>query len=258
MVNLINPVTEKRHPNLLLHCGASHVERDQVFSVDTPRGTYSWTPLAHAQLIQSVEQTLSANSLVIGRAAHSLTHDGSRYFGLMEITNDAESDDYCWVLGLRNSHDKSFPAGVTAGAQVFVCDNLSFSGEVKLSRKHTRFINRDLPLLVERAIGQLLGKWHDQSIRFAAYKEYKIQDTSAHDLIIRAVDVGICSNRMIPNVLDCWRKPEHQEFQQCTIWNLFNSFTEALKQCNLAELPKRTEALHGLLDSQVGLSSKSD
>jgi hypothetical protein len=33
---------------------------------------------------------------------------------------------------------------------------------------------------------------------------------------------------------------------------LFNSFTEVLKG-NLNELPKRTEALHGLLDSWVEL-----
>jgi hypothetical protein len=37
-----------------------------------------------------------------------------------------------------------------------------------------------------------------------------------------------------------------------TFWTLFNSFTEVLKG-NLNELPKRTEALHGLLDSYVGL-----
>jgi hypothetical protein len=38
------------------------------------------------------------------------------------------------------------------------------------------------------------------------------------------------------------------------VWSLFNAFTETLKQANLAELPKRTEALHGLLDVAVGLN----
>ena len=37
------------------------------------------------------------------------------------------------------------------------------------------------------------------------------------------------------------------------MWSLFNSFTEALKDGNLAELPKRTEALHGLLAVAVCL-----
>jgi len=256
MIELLEPVATRRHPNLLLHCGAHHVEREQVLSVRTPSSTGTWTPIPHSELIQTAERALGATNLVIGSMVHSLSHDGARYFGLMEITSDAESDDYCWVLGLRNSHDKTFPAGITAGAQVFVCDNLSFSGEVKLARKHTRFICRDLPLLVERAIGQLLSKWHDQSVRFGAYKHHEIQDAAAHDLIIRAVDVGICSNRMIPEVLDWWREPAHQEFQPRNVWSLFNSFTEALKQGNLAELPKRTEALHGLLDGHVGLAER--
>jgi hypothetical protein len=36
-----------------------------------------------------------------------------------------------------------------------VCDNLSFSGEVRLARKHTSRIEADLPALVNRAVGQL-------------------------------------------------------------------------------------------------------
>ena len=137
---------------------------------------------------------------------------------------------------------------------MFVCDNLSFSGEVQFARKHTRFINRDLPQLTERAIGLLLAKWHDQDKRIEAYKESEIDDAEAHDLIIRACDVGVCSNRLIPAVLHEWREPRHQEFQERDVWSLFNSFTEALKDGNLAELPKRTEALHGLLDVAVGLN----
>jgi hypothetical protein len=38
------------------------------------------------------------------------------------------------------------------------------------------------------------------------------------------------------------------------VWSLLDSFTEALKDGNLADLPKRTEALHGLLDVAVGLN----
>jgi hypothetical protein len=37
------------------------------------------------------------------------------------------------------------------------------------------------------------------------------------------------------------------------VWSLFNSFTEAQKEGNLQERPKRTEALHGLPDSHVGI-----
>jgi hypothetical protein len=54
-------------------------------------------------------------------------------------------------------------------------------------------------------------------------------------------------------VLHEWREPKHEAFQERNVWSLFNSFTEALKETSLAEMPKRSEALHGLLDSHVGL-----
>lgn len=245
---------KRRHPNLLLHCGASAVEFDEVSKVKTPRATSTWQPIPHHQLIQTVQRTLAATNLTIGMQAHSLTHDGSRYFGLMEIQSQEQNADYTWVLGVRNSHDKMFPAGIVAGASVFICDNLSFSGEVKFARKHTRFINRDLPQLTERAIGLLLAKWHDQDRRIEAYKDAVVDDAQAHDLIVRSVDVGVCANSYIPGVLREWREPQHEAFADRNIWSLFNAFTETLKQGNLAELPKRTEALHGLLDVAVGLN----
>jgi hypothetical protein len=69
------------------------------------------------------------------------------------------------------------------------------------------------------------------------------------------IDVGVCSNRLIPPVLSEWREPRHDVFEGRNVWSLFNAFTESLKEGNLAELPKRTEALHGLLDTHVGLSA---
>jgi hypothetical protein len=250
MVQILEPRPQRPHPNLTLHCGAHLVELDQVSSVHTPAATHTWTPIPHHLLIQTVQKTLAATNLKIGTQAHSLTHDGSRYFGLMEIMGQKSHEDYTWVLGLRNSHDKMFPAGIVAGSQVFICDNLAFAGEIKFARKHTRFINRDLPQLVERSIGLLMDRWHHQDRRISAYKDAAIEESQAHDLIIRACDVGVCSNRLIPAVLHEWREPRHSVF----VWSLFNSFTEALKDGNLNELPKRTEALHGLLDVAVGLN----
>ena len=255
MVELLQPVAStRRHPNLLLHCGAKAVERSDITRVRTPRATDTWTPVPHMDLITKVERTLASNNLTIGSQAHSLSHEGQRYFGLMEIQGRATDPEYCWVLGLRNSHDKTFPAGIAAGASVFVCDNLSFSGEVKLVRKHTRFIGRDLPFMIERAIGQLMQKWHDQDVRINAYRTYDLEDKDAHDLIIRATDVGACSNRLVPTILKEWRESPHEQFHERNAWSLFNAFTEALKDGNLCELPKRTEALHALMDSQVGLA----
>jgi hypothetical protein len=257
MVQLIQrPEISNQRPNLILHCGANLVSRSDVETVQTPSPTDTWTPIPHSELVDIVEETIATNRLRIGAQAHSMSHGGARYFGLTEIQGQATAKDYCWVLGLRNSHDKTFPAGITAGANVFVCDNLSFSGEVKLARKHTRFITRDLPRLVQSAVGKLMERWHRQDTRLSIYRVTELDDRAAHDLVIRACDVHVCPNKSIPRILSEWRHPRHREFESRTVWSLFNSFTEALKG-NLIELPRRTEALHGLLDSHVGLAASS-
>lgn len=124
MNQLIEPPRMRRMPNLMLHCGAHAVDLDDVAGVVTPHATPTWTPIPHAQLIQTVQRALGTAGLRIGTQAHSLSHEGQRYFGLMEVHGGRANDDYCWVLGLRNSHDKTFPAGIVAGASVLVCDNL--------------------------------------------------------------------------------------------------------------------------------------
>ena len=240
--------------NLELHCGAHTVSQDAIRAVKTPEGTDTWNPIPHMDLITQVRTTLEANKLTIVNEAHSLTHDGMRYFGLLQIKNGQKQEDYAWVLGLRNSHDKVFPAGLVAGADVFVCDNLSFSGEVRFARKHTRYITRDLPQITERAIGRLMDKWGRQDKRIEVYKHLEINNIDAHDLIIKAVDVRACTPRMIPAILQEWRHTEFPEFKERTMWSLFNGFTRVMNQGqNLNELARRTESLHGLLDSYSGL-----
>lgn len=244
---------QPRRANLVLHCGASAVARTRVAGVPTPKPTLTWQPIPHTVLIDQVQLALSGAGLRVVGQAHSLTHDGSRYFGLLEVRNGAVHPDYTWVLGLRNSHDKSIPAGLVAGGSVFVCDNLSFSGEIKITRKHTRFILLDLPRLIGGAVERLIGEFRHQDQRIAVYKGKTVTDRSAHDLIIRSVDAGACTNRQIPAVLKAWREPPHDEFAPRNLWSLFNSFTEVQKG-NLNELPSRTESLHRLLDSFVGLN----
>ena len=142
--------------NLILHCGGKHTSRDDLMAAPTPAATETWQPIPHIDLLNSVGETLERSGMTIVNEAHGLSKDGDRYFGMLQVMNGNNPEDYAMIVGVRNSHDKSFPAALALGAGVFVCDNLSFSGEVKLARRHTRNILRDLPGLVDRGVG-LLG-----------------------------------------------------------------------------------------------------
>ena len=245
--------------NLILHCGATQTERSELALVSTPDADHTWCPIPHQALVAEVEGALSRANMRIVTEAHGLSADGARYFGLLQVANGDEQGDYSYVLGLRNSHDKRFPAGLVVGSSVFVCDNLSFSGEIKIARKHTRHILRDLPGLVSGAVGQLGDRWHAQAERIDSYRAHELSDAQAHDLMIRALDNRAITVTQVPAILEEWRTPRHPEFAMDgkTAWRFFNAVTEAAKGSGLWALSQRTQALHGLLDGEVGLFSQS-
>ena len=257
MNNLIEPeIIQEPPPGLLLHCGAQQVTRESLAEVPTPPNTETWYPMPHEHLLEEVEEQLGNGGFILGRQAHAISHEGARYFGLLEIQlPEHKYSDYRWVVGLRNSHDKTFPAAMVAGTQVFVCDNLAFSGQVKLSRKHTRFAQRDLRHLTSRAVGQLGDRFLKLDQRIDAYKQKRITDNKAHDLIVRALDCRAITATQVPKVLSEWRKPTHSEFRRRSVWSLFNAVTETHKELNPHIAIRRSEALHGLCDVTVGLVS---
>ncbi len=242
--------------DLCLHCGGRRVEREVVEQATTPPGSPTWVPVPHHRVLEEVETALYGAGLSTLNQSHALWGDGLRYFGLLEVSNGQSHDDYGLVIGLRNSHDKSFPASIALGSGVFICDNLSFSGEVTISRRHTRFIERDLPRVIHTAIGRLADLRGQQDDRIEAYKHTKLNDQAAHDLVIRAMDASVLPVTQLPAVLSEWRQPRHAEFSADgrTAWRLFNAFTEAWKGRNLAALPRRSQALHGLFDAACGLA----
>jgi len=243
--------------NLCLHCGAHKASRDEIESATTPQPTSTWFPIAHARLLDQVESTLADVGLNVVSEAHALGRDGDRYFGLLALQNGQAHDDYALIAGIRNSHDQSYPAGLVIGAAVFVCDNLSFSGEIKFARRHTRFIDRDLPQLVQAAVGRLGEMRHKQDERIEAYKAKRLADRDAHHLMVQMVDTGTLPVTRLPVALREFREPSHEQFLsdgRRTAWTLMNATTEALKGRNLDALPRRTQAMHGLLDVACGLN----
>ena len=95
-----------------------------------------------------------------------------------------------------------------------------------------------------------------QDERIGTYKETELSDPTAHDLVIRAVDAKVLPVTQVPAVLEEWRTPSHAEFAADgkTVWRFHNAMTQVWKGRNLAALPRRSQALHGLLDSVCALA----
>jgi hypothetical protein len=131
---------------LMLHCGGQLKTREEVFAVPAPSATATYTPLPYESFLVRIEKQLAVEGIRIAEERLALAKEGQRLFGLLALDLPGFlTMDYGCVLGLRTSYDKSFANGVCIGAAVFVCDNLSFRGEVTFERKHTAGMLRDCP-----------------------------------------------------------------------------------------------------------------
>jgi hypothetical protein len=237
---------------LMLHAGAAEASLDAVRSVPTPAATDTWFPIPHAVVVDNVKQALVQKGMHVTDETYALWGGGQRMFGVLAIANGQNPDDYGLTIGVRNSHDQTFPAAGAIGSRVFVCDNLAFSGEVQFARKHSKFIARDLPAIILMTMGKLVEMRGWQDIRIAAYKDAVLGDKDVNDFLVRSVAVGILPPTKLMTVRAEYLAPRHEEFAPRTAWSLFNSYTEVGKAAPSA-LTNRTLALHGLMDSLVGI-----
>jgi hypothetical protein len=260
-----NNIAPRKSVNLHI-CGGNRtlVDYELVQAVPTPSVSYrskpnkktgelavSHQPIAHHELVNRTKGFLDQNGFTIQDEVHSLARDNQHYFGLFSVDhpNRADSDRGC-VVGLRNSHDKTFPAGLCAGDAPFVCDNLIFTNTIKLARRHTRNILNDLDLTINRALGKLFGFWHGQDQRIEAYQNFELGNSQANDIVINACKAGAIPKSKIMDVVNQWESSDHVEFKDRNMNSLYNAFTEVYKG-NLVALPARSDALHSVLDSQV-------
>jgi len=195
--------------------GKNHVTREQVAICGTPESVGRHVPIPHIMLIEETEKALLAAGFtieeedhVLARACKDNLNTFLRYFGGFALTRkDLAGEDRRIVLGLRNANDKGFAAAVCIGNQMMVCENLCFSSEEKLARRHTTNIKRDLPNTIASAISRIVTRWSEMSERIDLYKSHEMSEAQASELAVHLVDNASLPKQKLYDVIDLWRNP---------------------------------------------------
>jgi hypothetical protein len=250
---------------LVLHCGAQAVEPLELDNVALPpikrndQGHVTFQPVSHYTLRNRLRDALGQAGSEVIEESQGMTNDGQRAFGMMEVrpagSTPLADAKRGLMVGWRSSHDQSFAAAVAMGSRVFNCDNLAWSGEIQVSRRHTRHIVRDLPEIISRAVGQLLQASHRQEAAFLRMETYGIGRVAVNDTLVEAMKAQAITNASIPKVLKEYESDSHREMHGAdNAWSLFNAFTEIGKADPVTTAMKRTQRLHGVFGKLVGVS----
>jgi|TARA_R110000744_G_scaffold72420_1_gene145389 hypothetical protein len=229
------------------------VESEQLELVPTPEPTDTHTPIPHSLLADRTRDALGRAGFEITEEEHALGRGGLRYFGGFALKGEGiDGNDRKLVLGLRNAHDKSFAASVCIGNHMMVCENLCFSSDVKLARRHTVNILRDLNTVLSSAVSRVVSHWTDMGKRIDAYKGSELSKERASDLVVDLAEMGAFPARSVYKAVQEFRNPRHEEFKGGTLWTLYNGVTEHLKGGDLSKLPQRTMTTQSLFDKIAG------
>ena len=226
------------------------VSRAEVARTDTPCSTATWRPVPHIDVIEAVTEVIKAHSWEIEGEKFGLASDGRKMFGVMEISRSS-SPEWHRCVGIRNSHDKSFAVGLSAGIVVCVCTNLAFGGTTVVKRRHTSGII--LAELIDRAVASLEDDFlTTESVCEDLKDVYLKNDDEARSSIVRAAELGVINSCDILPAFCEFKSPSHEEFKEPTRWSLMNALTETIKKYS----PQRVDHSYLALNRAFGLDGR--
>ena len=235
--------------SLLMHTSrGNYCSLEDLKQVPLPRETRTYKPVSHFDLAVNLGEV--SNGLLRGyeldKTQYGLAREGNQMFGLHTYRNGVSSEmGLC--IGFRNSYDKSMSVGIAIGASVFVCDNLSLTGDIAIMRKHTQNVWNDLEELTITTIFRSQHNFHRIVEDAEEMRSHYLSNDNAYRLLGLLYGNGVVTPRQIPTVKKEWLNPSYDEFSDRNVWSFYNCVTEALKTAPPNKIMEKHISLHEIL-----------
>lgn len=224
---------------LMMHQPGSHrVTHDQLrhASLMSPQARGSrHMPIPHATLVDTIKDAVLLLGWRFGRTDLGTAAGGDQLFGTMRVYRPTEDDPTVRTtltptLGFRSSTNSALAIRMVAGMTVFVCDNLSISGDggFVLSRKSTTGL-LDLPALVIEGLRRWSGQVDAYKLDIAAMREVPLTKLDAKALLLDIFRAGVLPRHLLPETATLYLEPkdEHTDLHHPSLWGLSNACTRS-------------------------------
>src|SRR5882762_4523367 len=205
---------------LIAHSGAEYIDREGLQTLETPQPTDSWTPIPHYALVTALEGQLKARGISIVKEQFAVQK--AKLFGVID-TDYQVTEEGGAAIGVRTANDKSLALQLAIGYRVFVCDNMSFAGDlIALKRKHTA--NLDLHSEFAQGIGRYVQGYGKLQENINWWKERTVSKERGKQLIYDIFRQKIVPTRLFHPAAVDWEAAEDK-----TMWRLHNCLTAHIK-----------------------------
>ena len=220
-----------------------HEDRDELKQYITPQPTTTHKPVDHFRTADQVATLILNNGHSIEKESHQVTHEGNRLFSTYTIATGR--DDRRYMIGQRNTHDKSASRGVCIGTNIMVCSNMMFIGDETISNKHTAQMS-GFDTTIANNINALFNKIPMIDNRIDVLQNTDIGQLEAHDYLVQAFSADVLPCSKFKDVLKEWNHPRHTEFKDRNLWSLENAFTEHMKDYRMDRILEYSNRLQSV------------
>lgn len=224
--------------------------RQEIIQIPIPEQTDSYSVVSHENIISEIEEMLDKRNLSITNELYRMDSSGNKLTGMLRINQG--NSDMEFMIGFKNSYDKSISLGLAAGAQVIVCENGCVSGEIDMVRKHTGTILIELQFKIENIINRLENSFNLIVQDADTMKNITMSNRKFSELIGRMyVEEELFSPNQLSVIKDQFHNSEFQEFRGGNAWSLYNWCTYALKSSHSNTMLQDHVNLHNFFKKEI-------
>lgn len=201
----------------------------QLYECALPPGTKTYEPVNHGWLYTEVERNIRRQGYHITAKDLRITENGNEFFGILRLRSPVMASNSPWdlSLGIRNTNNKRASVGIFLGTNVWVCDNLMFSAEHSLLRKHHSGTYDILRQEIKDIIRKLASYRKKQQTWVSDMQQWVLTPTLRSHLLVQCLQKGAIKGTDIVPILGEVAQPStgNPEVEDKTAWGLFNAIT---------------------------------
>lgn len=229
------------------------VKRNDLKRVPLPPSTATFSPVAHAALLDVIEKQLGEAGFTIKDETIFLVKDGAIMTCRWTLQHQREhgNGSHAPLVVVFNGNDHKHALRVGLGSMALVCSNGMVSAEKTFALVHREHCNEKLPNLVADLLHEHRN-WHRNLMHFLErLRKYPVSREQVNDILVTAMEQDVIPSSHIKKVLDLYLHPSYPEYGEGTLYTLHSAFTEVIRSYNPVLMAQKTMALQEILSEAL-------
>ncbi len=189
-----------------------------------------WKGISHGDVIDSICDEVKLRGWKTGEMKFSVSKDKADFAGAIEldIPRHQAPQGTSFAIGILHSNARKMSLRLMVGATVAVCRNGLTSGTIVLRKKHT--MRTDFSNEIEFAIDRYTDKIGGVSKIVKKMRQRELKPFELENILIEAGRRSVVPWSRLSAVDEELRHPEHEIYEEGTVWTLYNAFTFVIQR----------------------------